>query len=151
MQARKLTTTLSMQVTTRTQDKTDIRIVAEGAEFTFRQIAPHALLVTIVGSDEGQFGSTCLDEIRLALMRSGPLTLLFDIEHVVNVSVEVSKQWTAFFAEARGQLRRVDVLTGSKYVHLTVGIAQHLSYTGDLIRIHTDRKQFEDAVVAAST
>lgn len=30
-----------------------------------------------------------------------------------------------------------------------VGIAPHLSHTGKLIRIHTDRKSFEDAVVAA--
>lgn len=138
-----------MQVTTRTQDKHEIRIVAEGGEFIFRQIASDALLVTVVGSDEGQFGSTCLDELRLAMMPSGPIELLIDAEQVLNVSVDVSKQWTAFFSEARTQLKRVHVLTGSRYMHLTVGIAQHLSHTGNLIRIHTDRNGFDDAIVAA--
>jgi len=76
---------------------------------------------------------------------------LIDAEQAELVTVEVSQEWTRFFAMSRGQLTRVSVLTGSKLINLTVAIAQHLSQTGNLIQIYTDRSLFEAALTKAST
>jgi hypothetical protein len=120
-------------------------------KFCFRRITPGALLVSISGNDQGQFGTSALDEIRLEILRHGKLELLVDAEQAELVTVEVSQEWTRFFATTREQLTRVSVLTGSKLINLTVAIAQHLSQTGNLIQIYSDRSLFETAVAKAST
>lgn len=140
-----------MQFLTRSQDGDHVTLVAGEAEFNFRPLGKNALLVTITGSDNGQFGTACLDEIRLAVLRAGRLELLIDASQATNVSVDVSKAWTGFFSSAREQLSRVSVLTGSKLIHLTVGIAQHLSQTGNLIQIYSDRALFDVAVARSAT
>ena len=60
----------------------------------------------------------------------------------------MSDDWTHFFALNRDQLRRVSVLVGSKVVHLTVAIAQHLSRTGELIQIYSDPTTFSARVAS---
>jgi hypothetical protein len=106
--------------------------------------------VNISGNDQGQFGTSALDEIRLEILRHGKLELLIDAEQAELVTVEVSQEWTRFFATTREQLTRVSVLTGSKLINLAVAIAQHLSQTGNLIQIYSDRSLFEVAVAKAS-
>jgi hypothetical protein len=118
-------------------------------KFCFRRITPGALLVSISGNDQGQFGTAALDEIRLEILRHGKLELLIDAEQAELVTVEVSQEWTRFFATTREHLTRVSVLTGSKLINLTVAIAQHLSQTGNLIQIYSDRSLFEVAVAKA--
>jgi hypothetical protein len=120
-------------------------------KFVFQRITPGALLVTITGNDEGQFGSSALDEINLEIHRYGTLELLFDAERAELVTVKVSQEWTRFFSENRHHLKRVSVLTGSKLINLTVAIAQHLSQTGNLIQIYSDRELFQAALAKAST
>ena len=99
------------------------------------------------GQDSGQFGSAALDEIRIEILRQGTLELLVDASAAVLVTTEVSAEWTRFFSLSRQQLRRVSVLTGSKLMNLTVASAQHLSQTGNLIQIYSDRALF-GAVIA---
>ncbi|MES2900170.1 MAG: hypothetical protein V4723_10600 [Pseudomonadota bacterium] len=127
------------------------RFAAGAGEFLFKRLRPGALLVTISGQDTGQFGPAVLDEIRMEAMRCGALELLIDAEQAVLVSMEVSRDWTHFFSHNRERLKRVSVLTGSKLINLTVAIAQHLSQTGNLIQIYSDRSVFDEAVARAST
>lgn len=132
---------------------TDGRTVLESGngKFCFLRLTPGALLVTISGNDQGQFGSAALDEIRLEILRHGKLELLIDAEQAELVTVEVSQEWTRFFAMTRQQLTRVSVLTGSKLINLTVAIAQHLSQTGNLIQIYSDRSLFDVALAKTGT
>jgi hypothetical protein len=111
--------------------------------FTFRRIRAGALLVTISGVDDGQFGRMCLEEIEVHLLAHRPLELFVDAEAAIAVVVEVSREWTHFFSANRDKLKRVSVLAGTRAVELTVAIAQHLSQTGNLIQIYTDRSLFE--------
>jgi hypothetical protein len=127
-----------------------IALSSAGGQFLFQRLRPGALLVTIIGQDSGQFGSSALDEIRMEIMRQGTLELLVDASAAVLVSTEVSQEWTRFFSLSRQQLRRVSVLTGSKLMNLTVAIAQHLSQTGNLIQIYSDRALFDAVTVEAS-
>lgn len=140
-----------MQVAKRIADDGSVELISGKGQFNFRRLGPGALLVTISGSDQGQFGTAALDEIRLEQMRHGPLELLIDAADASLVTPEVSQEWTRFFSSSRDQLKRVSVLTGSKLINLTVAIAQHLSHTGNLIQIYSDRELFDLAMARAST
>jgi hypothetical protein len=120
------------------------------SQFVFERLRPGALRVTFSGDDIGQFGSAALDELRMDLLRHTPLELFIDAADALTVSVELTNEWTRFFAASRAQLTRVSVLTGSKFFHLSVAISQHLSQTGNLIQIYTDRALFEDYVGRAT-
>lgn len=111
--------------------------------FRYRRLRPGALEVRIEGVDSGQFGSATLDEIAMALVRERPLELFIDASAASMPAVEVSREWTRFFALNRKDLTRVSVLVSSKSVELTVAIAQHLSQTGRLIQIYSDAELFE--------
>lgn len=66
-------------------------------------------------------------------------------------AVSVSEAWQRFFSANRSGLCCVDILTGEeKLVALTVAIAQHLSRTDDLIRLHADPAAFEARLAEAS-
>jgi hypothetical protein len=127
----------------------EVRLSAGDCTFAYRRLKPGALLVTITGHDTGQFGTSSLDEIRLELLRNRPLDLFVDAREALGPSVSVSREWTQFFVLNRDQLRRVNVLVGSKVVELTIAIAQHLSRTGNLIQIYSDADTFAALVRSA--
>lgn len=127
-----------------------IKLSAGDCAFVFARLKPGVLLVTIAGYDTGQFGTTTLDEIRLEMQRHQPLELFVDAREVFGAAMSVSDEWTRFFTDSRERLKRVSVLAGSKAVHLTVAIAQHLSRTGSLIQIYSDPELFDARVAAAA-
>lgn len=120
-----------------------IELSAGDCTFVYRRVSPGMLLVSISGHDTGQFGTRTLDEICSVLNRERPLELFIDAREAVGAAVSVSDDWTRFFSTHRQSLSRVHVLVGSKAVHLTVAIAQHLSRTGSLIQIYSDPEIFE--------
>lgn len=119
-----------------------ILLSASGCSFEFRRPEPGTLLVTVKGYDRGIFGTAALDEIASAIARDGEITAFIDAREVSGVSVSVSEDWQRFFERNRENLTRVHVLVGSKVFGLTVAIVQHLSNTGNLIRIYSDPEQF---------
>ena len=115
-----------------------------GCTFTYRRPKPGVLVVTITGDDDGQFGTATLDEIRMELLRERPLALFIDARAATGAAVSVSDDWKRFFEQSRADLASVVVLAPSKFVHLTVQIAKHLSRTGELIEILSAPAAFED-------
>ncbi len=126
-----------------------LRLSADGCTFVYKRLRPGALLVTITGDDDGQFGTTTLDEIVAAIQRERPLELFIDARGAVGAAVSVSDDWTRFFSSNRASLSRVHVLVGNKTFYLTVAIAQHLSRTGNLIQIYSDPEIFEQRLAGA--
>jgi hypothetical protein len=51
-------------------------------------------------------------------------------------------------AQMADEVHRYQLLVGSKAVHLTVAIAQHLSRTGNLIQIYSDPEVFAAQLAA---
>lgn len=126
-----------------------LQLAAGRCSFTYERVRPGVLRVVVEGSDKGQFGTAALDEIRLELLRHRPLELFIDAEAAQMVTVDVNREWTQFFSLNREHLTRVSVLVGSKALELTVAIAQHLSRTGNLLQIYSDRELFETRLAAA--
>ncbi len=126
-----------------------MRLSAGDGWFRYATPAPGVLHVVVAGHDRGQFGTATLDEIRHEILRHQPLELFVDASQALSISPSVSEAWTRFFSQDRAKLSRVSVLVGSKAISLTVAIAQHLSRTGNLIQIYTDRELFEARLRAA--
>jgi len=120
-----------------------ITIADERCSFTYERIRPGVLEIRIVGIDQGQFGTATLDEIAIALRRERPLELFVDAAEASMPAVKVSQEWTRFIALNEKDLVRVSVLVSSKSVALTMAIAQHLSNTGKLMQIYSDRELYE--------
>lgn len=120
-----------------------VKLSCGGCTFLYRRPKPGILHVVITGQDSGQFGTTTLDEIRAEIGRQCPLELFVDACEALGAAVSVSDEWTRFFSTHRSELSREHVLVGSKVLSLTVAIAQHLSRTGNLIQIYSDRDLFE--------
>jgi hypothetical protein len=121
----------------------DVRLSSGDCAFLYRRPRPNVLHVTISGYDNGQFGTSTLDEIQTAISREGSLELFVDAREAVGATVSVSEDWTRFFAVNQEKLKRVHVIIGaSKVLQLTVSIAQHLSRTGNLIQIYSDAETF---------
>ena len=122
---------------------------SQDCEFTYRRLRPGAVLVTIDGYDRGQFGPATVDEAAAEFNRIGsPVRLYIDTRKASGPTSAVMETWTAWLAANRSRLASVMVLVSpeSKLLHLTVSIAQHLSRTGDLLRICGDAAEFEAAV-----
>jgi hypothetical protein len=119
-----------------------IKLSSGNCTFVYERPRPGVLHVTISGHDAGQFGTATVDEVQAAIAREGVLELFVDTSETVSASVSVSDEWTRFFSVNRDNLSRVHILVNSKVVSLTVAIAQHLSRTGNLIQIYTDRDSF---------
>ena len=109
----------------------------------FERLRPGVLEIRITGTDSGQFGAATLDEISNALRRERPLELFVDAAEASMPAVSVSQDWTRFIALNQKDLKRVSVLVSSRSVALTMAIAQHLSNTGKLMQIYTDRELYE--------
>ena len=114
-----------------------------GCSFTYERLRPGVLEIRIAGTDKGQFGTATLDEISNALRRERPLELFVDAAEASMPAVAVSQDWTRFIALNQRDLKRVSVLVSSKSVALTMAIAQHLSNTGKLMQIYSDRELYE--------
>jgi hypothetical protein len=126
-----------------------VRLSAGKCTFVFRRLLPGTLLVTIVGDDVGQFGSTTVDEVANEYTRFGKqLSLFFDLRATQGPATPVMEIWTQWFANHRNNLKRVVLLVPpeSRVLHLSVSIARHLSQTGNLIRICGDTNEFQTAI-----
>src|SRR5436190_3999158 len=111
--------------------------------FTYERPRPGVLEIRIAGTDSGQFGTAAVDEISNRLRRERPLELFVDAAEASMPAVKVSQDWTRFIALNQKDLKRVSVLVSSKSVALTMAIAQHLSNTGTLMQIYSDRDLYE--------
>src|SRR5688572_27037677 len=133
------------------ETRSDGSVVLQEGRATFRYTRPAAGILEIVieGTDNGQFGTSTLDEISMALMRERPLEIFVDASAASMPAVPVSREWARFFANNAKDLKRVSVLVSSKTVELTIAIAQHFSQTGKLIQIYSDSELFEARRLAA--
>jgi hypothetical protein len=135
-------------------DDGTIRLSAGKCEFIYRRLRPGALQITIIGDDLGQFGSATVDEVAGEHARFGkPLALYFDLRETQGPATSVMEMWTRWFANHRNNLRKVVLLVPpeSRVLHLSVSIAQHLSRTGNLIRICGDVGEFERWIAEDAT
>lgn len=100
-----------------------IRLRTEKAKFTFTRLRPGVMWVVSAGWDDGEFGDATVAELSAELARFPiALELFVDAARVLHVSNVARTAWTRWFEARRDQLRRVHVLTASKFLHLSVSM-----------------------------
>lgn len=126
-----------------------LRTDDDAASFTFTRIRPGVLWVVATGRDSGEFGGATVAEMSAELARFPPdLELFIDATRVVLVSNTARAVWTQWFEDQRDRLRRVHVLTASRYMHLAVSMSRHESRTS--IEVHADAAAFAAAMRTAA-
>lgn len=123
-----------------------LRLRSAQCAYSITRLRPGALLLKIEGKELGELGRAPLGEVAAEAALHPPLRLFIDLSALTSISDEVSNDWTAWFRANRGSISRLDALTGSILVELTVAVSQVLSHTGDMMRLHTDRQRFESAI-----
>ena len=123
-----------------------VRYTDERASFTVMRLRPGLMLVFGGGHDTGQFGDVPLVDFDAEISRFAPIELFCDASELFNASQVVFERWASWMQSRRSNLKAVNVLTASKFVHLTISIAKLISGTGELMRLYTDARSFEDAI-----
>lgn len=123
-----------------------VRMFDQRGSFLFSRPRPGVVVVTFSGKDDGQFGTAPLDELAADLARYAPVELFIDAQPDVGANLRVQRAWTEFFARHRSQLKSVNVLVRSKYMHVTVELARFFSRTGELIRVYLDDSAYQEAI-----
>lgn len=117
-------------------------------KFIFERLRGGALELRIIGSDNGQFGAAIIDEVAVALLRERSLKLFLDASEASMPPANVTRAWATFFELNRDKIARVSILASSKPVALAMAIVRHLSKTGHLIHIHSERARYEESLSA---
>ena len=123
-----------------------VQLSSADCRFVYRRLRPGIVLLQIFGDDAGQFGTTTQDEAATEFARCArPLELFIDATGALGPATQVMEHWISWFETHRQRLGRVRILVppDAKVLQLTVAIAKHLSGTGDLIEILSDRPRFE--------
>jgi hypothetical protein len=125
-----------------------VELTAPGLRFVVSRRAPGVILVEIHGDDRDQLGALPFAELEAELARHAPSTLFFDTSQTSGARTEVREAWTAWFARNKSRLTAVHVLASSRFVSTAIGVAKHLSRTGELIRIADSKEAFDRALAA---
>ncbi|MFT3764161.1 MAG: hypothetical protein QM820_01370 [Minicystis sp.] len=123
-----------------------IRLASDRCTFLFHRPRAGVVLATIVGNDTGAFGDATLAEFDAEIARAGSIALFIDAREATGIATAVRERWTAWFQASEPRTRRVVVLSGSRFIELTVTATKLFSNTGDLIRVTADERAFVDAI-----
>src|SRR5690349_2684325 len=113
---------------------------------TIRRPIPGVTVVVLGGSDIGEFGDFPMQELAKDLERSGALELFIDAGAVRGASIEVSKEWALWMSGQRHRLKRISMLTGSRYVQMTALFVRRFAELLDQMRIFTERAAFDEVL-----
>jgi len=127
-----------------------VRLSADGCSFTYSRPRPGVTLLRIDGVDKGQFGSAALDELRADLLRHAPVELFVDTGPQASANLPVQETWTGWFRAHSAELKAVNILVRSKYMHFTAEVAKLFSRTGELIRVYLEPEPFREALQRAA-
>jgi hypothetical protein len=115
-----------------------------------RQPAAGLVVVTIEGSDIGEFGDAPFRELEVDLRAGKLLELFIDGRDTRGASIEVSNDWAFWLAKHRKGLRHVTMLTGSRFIQITADFVRRFAALEDLMRITNDPATFDAALAQAT-
>ena len=123
----------------------------EGVNCTLviRRPRPGIVVLTFQGRDTGEFGDAPFREMGLDLEQNSPIHLFVDGRATLAASLDVSGSWAQWMREHKEDLRQLDILCGSRFLHLTVEFVRRFSGFEDRMRIFTEAAAFETELANA--
>jgi hypothetical protein len=126
-------------------------VLLEGRNSSIRIYRPgkRVAVIVLTGNDVGEHGSAPFLELSRDV-EEGPFELFIDARDSRGVTLDVSGSWARWLSENKSSLRRVNMLTGSRFVELTANFVRDFADLGDLMRIYADAEAFDAALAQAT-
>lgn len=114
-----------------------------------RRPRPGLVVAVFNGPDVGEYGDAPFQELANDLERHGQIDLFVDGRDTFAASMDVSGQWAAWMRKHKDQIRRLDLLCGSRFLQFTAEFVRKFSGFEDRMRIYTEADAFEKELAAA--
>jgi hypothetical protein len=118
----------------------------EHGTLTIHRPVAGVVLVSLAGTDVGQFGDAPFTELARDLKADGQLELFIDARSGITASLDVSSGWALWLGKHKASFRHISMLTGSRFIHLSASLVRNFADLGELMRIYADPAAFEGAL-----
>lgn len=109
------------------------------------------MVLTIAGSDVGEFGDAPMLVMDEWLAGIGGVQLFIDARAVRGASVDVSGAWANWLERKKPQLSGITMLTGSPFVRITAEFVRAFAGLDGIMRICTEPAVFDKALAEATS
>jgi len=111
--------------------------------------APGVAVVVLVGSDIGEFGDLAMRELQKDLACFNTIELFIDARAVRGASIDVSAKWALWMRAHRGSFKRINMLTGSRYIQITATFVRRFTGLADLMNLFTEHAAFDECLAGS--
>jgi hypothetical protein len=129
------------------QRSREIRYDGVHCTLVIRQPAESIVILTISGSDTGEFGDAPMQALNEWLAGGIPVHLFVDAREVRGASIEVSGEWAQWMGTHRSDLRSIHMLPGSRLVQVTADFVRRFANLEGIMKVYTDPAEFDSALV----
>ena len=126
-----------------------VKFEAVNCSLIIRRPKPGVVVATFKGSDIGEFGDAPFRELSIDLADDKAIDFFVDGRETPAASLDVSGSWANWLGEHKDQIRRLDILCGSRFLQFTAEFVRRFSGFEDRMRIYTDAATFEAELAAA--
>lgn len=116
---------------------------------TIRRPAPGVAVIVLSGSDVGEFGGLPMRELQKDLACFDTIELFIDARAVRGATIEVSAEWALWMRAHRTSFKRINMLTGSRYIQITAAFVRRFAGLADLMNVFTEHKAFEECLAGS--
>ena len=106
-------------------------------------------VVVLAGSDIGEFGNLPMRELQKDLACFNTIELFIDARAVRGASIEVSAEWALWMRAHRGSFKRINMLTGSRYIQITAAFVRRFAGLADLMNVFTEHAAFDECLAGS--
>lgn len=107
------------------------------------------VVVTITGSDVGEFGEAPFRELAADVAAGEPIDLFVDARSTQGASIDVSADWALWLRKHRGNLSRVTMITGSRFIEISADFVRRFAGLEGVMRLTNNEAAFDAALAAA--
>jgi len=119
------------------------------SSLAIRRPAPGVAVIVLSGSDIGEFGDLPMRELQKDFACFNKIELFIDARAVRAASIEVSAGWALWMRAHRVCFRRINMLTGSRYIQITAAFVRRFAGLADLMNLFNERESFDESLAAS--
>jgi hypothetical protein len=127
----------------------ELALVGRNSSVRIFRPAKGVVVIVLAGNDVGEHGDAPFTELSRN-QGDGPLELFIDARDSRGVTLDVSGRWARWLSDRRDSLKRVNMLTGSRFVEITANFVRDFADLGGLMRIFADPQEFDFALAQAT-
>jgi hypothetical protein len=130
-------------------ERGEVLLLGRNSSVRIHRPGKRVVVIVLAGNDVGEHGTAPFLELSRDAA-DGPFELFIDARDSRGVTLDVSGSWARWLSEHRDSLRRVNMLTGSRFIELTANFVRDFADLGELMRIYADAEAFDSALGQAT-